>query len=115
MESYQTRLFSVFEQAMPPPQEYDSVRSTPFASLPVARQRWCADDQCCHLPAPQRDIAVDKPNIPGVGPRGSLKDYDGPVAFCIPGNHDWMDGLEAFLRNICCRDWLGGWLLPQVR
>lgn len=62
----------------------------------------------------QRDISVEKPNIPGIGPTGSLNDYDGPVAFCIPGNHDWMDGLEAFLRNICCRDWLGGWLLPQV-
>jgi len=44
-----------------------------------------------------------------------MQEYDGPVCFAIPGNHDWLDGLECFLRYICCRDWMGGWLLPQVR
>ena len=28
---------------------------------------------------------------------------------------DWFDGLQTFVRYICCRDWLGGWLLPQER
>lgn len=32
-------------------------------------------------------IAVQKPELPpGVS---SLKSYDGPQCFCIPGNHDW--------------------------
>ncbi|ETO31334.1 hypothetical protein RFI_05786, partial [Reticulomyxa filosa] len=26
---------------------------------------------------------------------------------------DWYDGLRSFLRLICGRNWLGGWLLPQ--
>ncbi|KAE8892553.1 hypothetical protein PF006_g5056 [Phytophthora fragariae] len=43
----------------------------------------------------------------------SLRDYEGPSVFAIPGNHDWFDGLNTFTRYICQRDWLGGWLLPQ--
>ncbi|KAG7401456.1 hypothetical protein PHYBOEH_001001 [Phytophthora boehmeriae] len=43
----------------------------------------------------------------------SLREYSGPTAFAIPGNHDWFDGLNTFTRYICQRDWLGGWLLPQ--
>lgn len=44
----------------------------------------------------------------------ALSSYDGPTAFAIPGNHDWIDGLETFQRFIQHRGWLGGWLLPQV-
>ena len=40
--------------------------------------------------------------------------FSGPQAFCIPGNHDWYDGLETYIRMICCSKWLGGWLLPQT-
>lgn len=36
-----------------------------------------------------------------------------PQCFAIPGNHDWFDGLNQFMRNIVFRDWLGGWILPQ--
>ncbi len=44
----------------------------------------------------------------------ALRSYDGPTAFAIPGNHDWIDGLETFQRFIQHKGWLGGWLLPQV-
>ena len=47
--------------------------------------------------------------------RDELKKYDGPQCFAIPGNHDWYDGLNTFLRNICRREYLGGWLLPQEK
>jgi len=30
----------------------------------------------------------------------SLAGHDGPTAFAIPGNHDWIDGLETFQRHI---------------
>lgn len=30
----------------------------------------------------------------------SLAEHDGPTAFAIPGNHDWIDGLETFQRHI---------------
>ena len=43
-----------------------------------------------------------------------LHEYDGPTAFAIPGNHDWIDGLETYTRHIQHKCWLGGWLLPQV-
>ena len=45
----------------------------------------------------------------------ALAAYDGPTAFAIPGNHDWIDGLETFQRYIQHRGWLGGWLLPQEK
>lgn len=80
-----------------------------------------------------------KPELPnGVG---SLASYEGPQCFAIPGNHgvchsylhehhlitmcqhknfsldmaDWLDGLETFVRYICHKSWLGGWLLPQKK
>ena len=43
-----------------------------------------------------------------------LRQYEGPTAFAIPGNHDWIDGLETYTRHIQHKGWLGGWLLPQV-
>ncbi|OVA15778.1 Phosphoesterase domain [Macleaya cordata] len=58
-------------------------------------------------------IAVDKPEVPtGVS---ELKQYDGPQCFVIPGNHDWFDGLQTFMRYICHKSWLGGWFLPQKK
>ncbi|CAN8246430.1 unnamed protein product [Cochlearia groenlandica] len=58
-------------------------------------------------------IAVDKPELPeGVS---DLKDYEGPQCFLIPGNHDWFDGLNTFMRYICHKSWLGGWLMPQKK
>ena len=44
----------------------------------------------------------------------ALRLYDGPTCFAIPGNHDWIDGLETYQRHIQHKAWLGGWLLPQV-
>ncbi|KAG4147137.1 hypothetical protein ERO13_D05G203800v2 [Gossypium hirsutum] len=58
-------------------------------------------------------IAVNKPELPeGIS---QLKEYDGPQCFLIPGNHDWFDGLNTFMRYICHKSWLGGWLIPQKK
>ncbi|XP_015885478.1 uncharacterized protein LOC107420920 isoform X2 [Ziziphus jujuba] len=58
-------------------------------------------------------IAVNKPELPyGVS---ELKQYDGPQCFVIPGNHDWFDGLNTFMRYICHKSWLGGWFMPQKK
>lgn len=68
---------------------------------------------------------VQEATLPG-GPRGmsprtsrhasaaALRSYTGPHCFAIPGNHDWIDGLETFIKHILHKGWLGGWLLPQV-
>ncbi|KAJ7562881.1 hypothetical protein O6H91_03G087600 [Diphasiastrum complanatum] len=58
-------------------------------------------------------ISVKKPELPPGG--HSLPEYEGPQCFAIPGNHDWFDGLETFIRYICHKSWLGGWLLPQEK
>jgi len=33
----------------------------------------------------------------------------------VPGNHDWYDGLTAFLQVFCGRRWIGGWKTVQRR
>ncbi len=38
-----------------------------------------------------------------------------PRLFAIPGNHDWYDGLTAFMRLLCRGRWVGGWLTQQAR
>ncbi|KAL7207855.1 hypothetical protein ACSBR1_029745 [Camellia fascicularis] len=61
----------------------------------------------------EEHVAVTKPELPcGVS---ELKQYDGPQCFVIPGNHDWFDGLQTFIRYICHKSWLGGWLMPQKK
>ncbi|XP_028757656.1 uncharacterized protein LOC114716766 [Neltuma alba] len=57
-------------------------------------------------------IAVNKPEVPN---GAALKQYNGPQCFVIPGNHDWFDGLQTFMRYICHKSWLGGWFMPQKK
>ncbi|WP_203434111.1 hypothetical protein [Jiangella asiatica] len=40
---------------------------------------------------------------------------DSPTLFALPGNHDWYDGLTAFLRLFAQRDPVGGWRTTQAR
>jgi hypothetical protein len=35
--------------------------------------------------------------------------------YAIPGNHDWYDGLTAFLRLFCHTRWIGCWQTRQTR
>ena len=53
------------------------------------------------------------PTPPSPHPPSQLRDYPGPQCFAIPGNHDWIDGLDTFQRHFQHKGWLGGWLLPQ--
>lgn len=38
-----------------------------------------------------------------------------PHLFAVPGNHDWYDGLSAFLRLFCQGRWIGAWKTQQRR
>jgi hypothetical protein len=38
-----------------------------------------------------------------------------PVMLAVPGNHDWYDGLTAFLRVFAQRRSIGGWATGQTR
>jgi hypothetical protein len=46
----------------------------------------------------------------------SYVDQNPPSVFAIPGNHDWYDGLSAFLKLFCQPDrWIGAWKTQQQR
>ncbi|WP_055711603.1 hypothetical protein [Streptomyces torulosus] len=52
------------------------------------------------------------------GPYASaLPSTDGapPLMLALPGNHDWYDGLTAFLRTFALQQPVGGWLTRQTR
>lgn len=39
-----------------------------------------------------------------------------PHLYALPGNHDWYDGLSAFLRQFAQKDrWIGAWRTQQTR
>lgn len=40
---------------------------------------------------------------------------DSPMLYALPGNHDWYDGLTAFLRLFAQEDPTGGWRMAQHR
>lgn len=40
---------------------------------------------------------------------------DPPDLFVVPGNHDWYDGLTAWMRMFTQRKWIGGWQTRQSR
>jgi hypothetical protein len=46
--------------------------------------------------------------LPELGP-------DSPTLYALPGNHDWYDGLTAFLRLFAQEDPAGGWRTAQHR
>lgn len=53
-----------------------------------------------------------------VGPYRAALPYTDPPhphLYVLPGNHDWYDGLTAFLRVFCQDRWVGGWKTCQTR
>lgn len=48
-------------------------------------------------------------------PPGSSPPGEEPRLFALPGNHDWYDGLTAFLRVFAQRRNVGGWRTEQTR
>lgn len=53
-----------------------------------------------------------------VGPyRAALPYWEGDPLdlYVVPGNHDWYDGLTAFMRVFCRQQWIGGWRTRQTR
>ena len=100
-EAYEKRFFRTFQDAMqPPPSFRRRAISTRKPALPVQGWKNCVIKSCGEV---NSQAAAD------------LKNYKGPCAFAIPGNHDWYDGLVTYSRFILGRDWLGGWIMPQER
>ncbi|GJN34655.1 hypothetical protein PR202_gb23337 [Eleusine coracana subsp. coracana] len=85
------------------------------SSFSYDRRFFCPFEYALQPPAwyKAEHIALEKPELPlGVS---ELRQYRGPECFMIPGNHDWFDGLNTFIRYICHKSWLGGWFLPQKK
>ena len=101
--SYEKRFFRTFEDALPPP---PSFRRTKIATnkLDICVKGW-NEDSCFG------DSAVED----NEESHDMHAHYKGPSTFVVPGNHDWYDGLATYTRFILCRDFLGGWLMPQQR
>lgn len=110
-ESYEDRFFRTFEDALPPPKEFRKEHiSIHKPALPV--KSWIVPSVGARM------VEEEKKNSDGHGVGEESKDatlssYPGPIAFAIPGNHDWFDGLATYTRYVLSRDWLGGWIMPQ--
>lgn len=44
-----------------------------------------------------------------------LPEAEAPDMFVLAGNHDWYDGLTAFIRTFCQQKWVGGRRTSQAR
>ncbi|BDA40538.1 hypothetical protein COCOBI_01-1910 [Coccomyxa sp. Obi] len=121
-ETYELRFVGPFEAALPPPPGVHPGRlvvNKPDIPLASDGRR----PVTCTNPPSSCPTHADLARSPHSGDSRcracaaaeTLRRYDGPTAFAIPGNHDWIDGLETFQRFIHHRGWLGGWLLPQEK
>lgn len=70
-------------------------------------------DQCY----PSAHVQVYEDRL--IGPfRAALRETQpetAPYLLALPGNHDWYDGLTAFMRTFCQGRWIGGWRTAQSR
>jgi hypothetical protein len=57
---------------------------------------------------------VDPYELALPAPGGSMPE-DAPHLLAVPGNHDWYDGLQSFVKVFCRRARVGGWVTPQSR
>ncbi len=104
-DAFEKRFFRTFEDAMAPP---PSFRRSKIATnkLNISVRGW--DEKKC-FEKKEAAKSLDATNV------DMHTNYMGPSAFVIPGNHDWYDGLATYTRFILCRDFLGGWCMPQQR
>ncbi|DBB07470.1 TPA: hypothetical protein ACH3X3_008941 [Trebouxia sp. C0006] len=114
-ETYEQRFFRPFEAALPPPPHVRPGRLVVYKpDLPGAADLQHTSSSQPHATAGSVSGAVQNPSRASAS-ADLLHEYDGPTAFAIPGNHDWIDGLETYTRHIQHKGWLGGWLLPQEK
>ncbi len=103
--NYEKRFFRIFEDAMSPPPSFRR------SKIATNKQNICVkgwkQSKCFDNIEPKNANEDDHENV--------HENYTGPSTFIVPGNHDWYDGLATFTRFILCRDFLGGWLMPQQR
>jgi hypothetical protein len=69
-------------------------------------------------PTPSRELYQRRLVAPFECAFGDAEPAEAPHVFAIPGNHDWYDGLSAFMRLFCSGiggRWFAGWATRQCR
>jgi hypothetical protein len=97
-------------------------------ALPRGRLLVMGGDEVYPLPSAtaERDAYRDRLAGPYECALQYLRDPKVPVAlgeperpvlhlYAIPGNHDWYDGLGAFIKQFCSGHWIGAWKTEQRR
>jgi hypothetical protein len=94
-----------------PPDE--APEDVPAVTLPRGRLLVLGGDQI--YPTPSSPGYEDRMKGPYRSALGSGAADPSPLMVALPGNHDWYDGLTAFLRLFAQRRSLGGWRTAQTR
>ncbi|KAL4423131.1 hypothetical protein ABPG77_004814 [Micractinium sp. CCAP 211/92] len=129
-ETFETRLFGPYQDAFPPPSHVHPGHLV-VNKPDLGPEHWAAAGvavglaECRCGGAAGSGVAACSKHSAGSGhtdphcrmcaKEAALRAYDGPSLFAVPGNHDWIDGLECFQRHIQHKGWMGGWLMPQEK
>lgn len=109
----------IAQPSLPAPSVSSGGKSVEEASAPNAEKTTrgqilvLGGDQV--YPTPLRDQYRDRFSGPYEAALPWVTDAKPPHMYAIPGNHDWYDGLTAFLRIFCQSRWIGGWRTQQHR
>ncbi len=91
----------------------DAPEGVPPVTLPRARLLVLGGDEVYPTPSsPAYEDRMKGPYRSALGP-GAVD--PSPLMVALPGNHDWYDGLTAFLRLFAQRRPVGGWRTVQTR
>ena len=96
----------------PPPADTGGEGAAPLR-LPRGRLLVLGGDQV--YPTPSSTAYEDRLKGPYRAALGPGAVDPAPLMVALPGNHDWYDGLTAFLRLFAQRRPLGGWRTVQTR
>ena len=142
-EIYRDRFYRPYCDAFPPsPREYDGTTLTdetvfgPHTVLPKKRAEPLANSEDAlraevvvvpvpgqtppvnhHPPAPRggsgapRAGGTTASNAPSSS--SAVGAGEEPLMFAIPGNHDWIDGLDTYRNTVLTLDRFAGWTVPQ--
>ena len=108
-EVYEERLFSVYDQAFPAAEGSDRLIASKVDAYKGVRQtleHTFDSDSGIFLGR----VKLDNSEDPSVMKQSTALP---PKAYMIPGNHDWIDGLDTYTKQVLHRSSIGGWKLPQ--
>jgi hypothetical protein len=85
----------------------------PGVTLPRGRVLVMGGDEV--YPTPSWRGYEDRTKGPYLAAMPERDEAAAPTLYALPGNHDWYDGLTAFLRLFGKGSWFGGWRTRQRR